>query len=714
MKKILFVANLDSFFIKFLISQLKYFKDLGYIIHVASRNENIEIPYCDKKYNIPFARGFNIKDNIKSYLETQKIINKENYDIVYCHTPFGGAIGRLAARKAHKKGTKVIYMAHGFHFYKGASILNWLLYYVAEKQLAKITDLLITINKEDYNIANKKFKTKVEYINGVGLDTKKFDFNMSKEEKQKLRKSLGLKMNDFVIIYPAEINKNKNQMWLIKTMAEVIKKHNNIHLLLPGNDKLKGKLYKLSIKLGIQDNIHFLGFRKDIPRLLKISDLAVSSSKREGLPVNIMEAIYANLPVVATECRGNRDLIKNGKNGYIVKINDSKDFISKIMRYYNGYDKGKLDEINEKIIDNFILEGVMQQFEKAFIPYVYRKERKIRVLHILMSNKFSGAEKVAYKIITSCNEEIEMAYCSPKGPIISTLKEGKIKYVRLLGKNIFSIRRAIKMYNPDIIHAHDYRAGALVAFSGFKGKIISHLHNNNPFIKTWNINSIVYNLAIPRFDKIIGVANIILEEAIFKKKMKNKYTTIYNYIDKKKIIEKSKMYKVKEKYDLYFLGRFSEPKNPSLFIDIVYNYKKQNPNVKSVMIGDGELFDECKEKIKSLDLEHNIKLYGFASNPFPIVKNSSIGIMPSKWEGFGLAALESMCLNKPVLNSGVGGFSEMLCDNKDFICNNLEEYILKINKYLNNKQKINFSFINKYINKQNWKNKFLEIYWGII
>lgn len=364
MKKILFVANLDSFFIKFLIPQLKYFKDLGYIIHIASRNENIEIPYCDKKYNVPFARSFNIKDNIKSYFETKKIINKENYDIVYCHTPFGGAIGRLAAKKVRKKGTKVIYMAHGFHFYKEASILNWLLYYVAEKQLAKITDLLITINKEDYNIANKKFKTKVEYINGVGLDTKKFDFDMSEKDKQKLRKSLGLKPDDFVMIYPAEINKNKNQMWLIKTMSEVIKKHNNIHLLLPGNDKLKGKAQKFAKKLFIQDNIHFLGFRKDIPQLLKISDLAVSSSKREGLPVNIMEAIYANLPVVATECRGNRDLIKNGKNGYIVKINDNKDFISKIMKYYNGYDKTKISDINDKIINKFVLESVMRQFEK--------------------------------------------------------------------------------------------------------------------------------------------------------------------------------------------------------------------------------------------------------------------------------------------------------------------------------------------------------------
>ncbi|HOZ54113.1 MAG TPA: glycosyltransferase [Bacilli bacterium] len=710
MKKILFVANLDSFFTKFLIPQLKYFKDLGYIIHVVSKNENIDLPYCDKKINIPFARSFNIKENISSYFQTKKLINKKNYDIVYCHTPFGGAIGRLASRKARKKGTKVIYMVHGFHFYKGAPIIKWLLYYYAEKYLARFTDLIITINKEDYEIAKKKFNTKVEYINGVGLDTEKFNFDISLEEKNKLLKSLGLKEDNFIITYPAEINKNKNQLWLIKTLSKIIKENNNIHLLLPGNDKLKGKCQKLAVKLRVNNNIHFLGFRKDIPKLLNISSLAVSSSKREGLPVNIMEAIYVGLPVVATECRGNRDLIINGKNGYIVKLNDYESFNLKVMSYYNGYDKIKILETNKNIINKFVLDGVMKKFDSIMEPYISKKGNKIKVLHILMSNKFSGAEKVAYKIILNCSDEIDMAYCSPKGPVTSVLKEGKIKYIRLYGKNIFSIRRAIKKYNPDIIHAHDYRASALVAFSGYRGKIISHLHNNNPFIRTWNINSIIYNLAIPKFDKIIGVANIILKEAIFKKRMQHKFVTIYNYVDKKQIIIKSKKYNVKEKYDIFFLGRFSEPKNPEGFIDIINEYRKQSPNVKSIMIGDGELFDYCKNKIISLGLEKNIILHGFASNPFPIIRNSSLGIMPSKWEGFGFVALESMCLKKPVLNSGVGGFSEMLCEHSEFICNNMDEYLSKINKYLNSKDKINFSFINKYTNKKSWKNQFMEVY----
>ena len=145
-KKILFSANLDSFFIKFLIPQLKYFKEQGYEVHIASKSENIEIPYCDKKFDVSFARSFNLKENLNSYRQMKQILKNEKYDLISCHTPFGGAITRLAAKKVKLINTKVVYMAHGFHFYKGAPLKNWLLFYSAEKYLSKYTDDLITIN----------------------------------------------------------------------------------------------------------------------------------------------------------------------------------------------------------------------------------------------------------------------------------------------------------------------------------------------------------------------------------------------------------------------------------------------------------------------------------------------------------------------------------------------------------------------------------------
>ena len=361
MRKILVTANLESFYIKFLIPQLKEFKLNGYEIHIATKSENLDVPYVDKKIDVCFARSFNIKDNIKSFKQMKQLIKSEKYDIISCHTPFGGAITRLAAKSVKSKA-KIVYMAHGFHFYQGAPIKNWLLFYFAEKYLAKYTDVLLTINSEDYKIAKSKFDSSVKFVNGVGLDSDKFNFKFSAKEKINLRESLGLNKTDFVVVYPAELSKRKRQIWLIKTIKDTFLERKDFHLLLPGKDSLKGKCQRLVKKYKLENKIHFLGFRNDIPKIIKISNLAVSSSKQEGLPVNIMEAVYNGLPIVATDCRGNRDLIKNGKNGFLINKNDRIEFVNKIMKIYkmNELQLEKIRAENKKIIKPYLLTEVIK------------------------------------------------------------------------------------------------------------------------------------------------------------------------------------------------------------------------------------------------------------------------------------------------------------------------------------------------------------------
>ncbi len=365
--RILMTANENSFFIKFLIPQLKYYKDLGYEIHVASKEDGNEIPYCDKKFNVDFARGLNIKSNLKSYKQMKKIIENNKYDLISCHTPFGGFITRLATKKIKNKNTKIIYTAHGFHFYKGAPLINWILFYNAEKYMAKYTDTIITINKEDYELAHKKFKkTKVQYVEGIGFLSDRFDFEMDKQERKKYRKDLGIKENDFVIIYPAELLNRKRQEWLIKSLKDILLINKDIHVLLPGKDSMNGKLQVLAKKLNIDKNIHFLGFRKDVPKLLKISNLAVSTSIQEGLPVNVMEALYIGLPVVVTECRGNRDLVEDGINGYIVDKNNMLEFKNKVMKFYEDFKIGKTYEIDNSSIKKYSIDNVLNKIIEIY------------------------------------------------------------------------------------------------------------------------------------------------------------------------------------------------------------------------------------------------------------------------------------------------------------------------------------------------------------
>jgi len=228
-----------------------------------------------------------------------------------------------------------------------------------EKILAHCTDTLITTNKEDYDLAKNKFKTDVRYVPGVGIDPKKFDISMTQQQKTDLRKSLGLKDSDFVMIYPAELNKNKNQKMLIDVMEIISKTHNNIHLLLPGKDNMNGYHQKIAKEKNL-NNIHFLGYRNDIPQLMKISNLAVSTSLREGLPVNIMEAMYVGLPIIATNCRGNRDLIKNGLNGYILESNDQNGLANKVAYLEKRIDaRDRMARNNNKLISNYLLAKIL-------------------------------------------------------------------------------------------------------------------------------------------------------------------------------------------------------------------------------------------------------------------------------------------------------------------------------------------------------------------
>lgn len=340
MKKALILASVASMIEQFNMGNIKVLQELKYEVHVATnfidsgtitreRAEELKNKLKDlnvKYYQIEFDRNVLSTKNIQAYKQVKKLIKENRYNIIHIHSPIGGVCGRLAARKERKNGTKVIYTAHGFHFFKGAPAKNWLIYYPVEKWLSKYTDCLITINEEDYNLAKKKFKAKnVEYVPGIGVDENKFNFEMSREERNELRKSLGINEDDFVFIQVGELNNNKNQIMTIEAIKELVKENNKIKLLLVGIGDLK-EYYENKIKeYNLEKSVFLLGYRNDVPKLLKISDVLISTSKREGLPVNILEAMFAGLPIIATNCRGNRDLVPDNNLVEIDNVEQLKD-----------------------------------------------------------------------------------------------------------------------------------------------------------------------------------------------------------------------------------------------------------------------------------------------------------------------------------------------------------------------------------------------------
>lgn len=333
--KVLFCATVDYHFKAFHLPILKWFKEKGWEVHIAASGE-IELPFVDQKFNIPIQRSPFHTTNVAAYQELKTIINKNDYKIIHCHTPMGGVLTRLAAKEARKNGTKVFYTAHGFHFCKGAPIMNWLLYYPIEKVLARYTDCLITINEEDYNLAiSRRFMAReIEHVHGVGVDTERFK-PLNTVEKREQREKLGYKENDFLLFYAAEFNNNKNQQFLIKALAEIKNSIPNAKLLLAGEGALQDACRKLATELGIDHMVEFLGYRNDIVNLLPMCDAAVASSLREGLPVNIMEAMACGLPVVATENRGHNELIVNQYNGWTISPGNINDMANKIILLAN-------------------------------------------------------------------------------------------------------------------------------------------------------------------------------------------------------------------------------------------------------------------------------------------------------------------------------------------------------------------------------------------
>ena len=323
MPKVLFVATVvKKHIMEFHLPFLKMFQEHGWQTAVAARNDyddpaDCQIPFCDDYYDIPFERNPFKAGNLTAYKKLKQIIDTGHYDIIHCHTPVGAALARLAAREARKKGTRVIYTAHGFHFYKGAPLLNWLIFYPVERWLAHDTDVLITINQEDYQRAQHFKAGKVVYVPGVGVDLKKFHVDVT--DKAAKRQELGLAADDFVLLSVGELIPRKNHQVVLKALGRLQEqgKLGNIQYLICGQGAKMDELKALAKSLDIADHVHFLGYRRDIPDICSASDVFMFMSLQEGLPVALMEAMACGLPAVCTNIRGNTDLIENGVTGFL-------------------------------------------------------------------------------------------------------------------------------------------------------------------------------------------------------------------------------------------------------------------------------------------------------------------------------------------------------------------------------------------------------------
>lgn len=314
MKKVLLVTTVSGFVPQFELNNVHILQNLGYEVHYAANyhtpsygNDNHRLDGTRiVRHQIDFVRSPFKAQNLAVYRQLCQLMKQEDFDLVHCHTPMGGVMARLAAHTTHT--VPVVYTAHGFHFYHGAPLLNWLCYYPMERFLSRFTDQQICINQEDYELAKKSFHAKhVDYIPGVGIDLTHIP-NFNDAEIQQKKDSLGLPPDKIIILSSGEMIKRKNHETAIRAIAKLPEQYPILYVIC-GHGKLNEYLHQLVQTLHLENKVTFLGYREDMLENLQIADLFLFPSYQEGLPMSLLEAMASGLPVLCSDIRGSRDLM---------------------------------------------------------------------------------------------------------------------------------------------------------------------------------------------------------------------------------------------------------------------------------------------------------------------------------------------------------------------------------------------------------------------
>ncbi|GIM28753.1 hypothetical protein CPJCM30710_14190 [Clostridium polyendosporum] len=312
--------------------------------------------------------------------------------------------------------------------------------------------------------------------------------------------------------------------------------------------------------------------------------------------------------------------------------------------------------------------------------------KKFKILHVLPSRSYSGAENVAIQIIKGLSDKYEAAYCSQPGPIIDTCKMYNVQFIPIKSRTPYEIARASCEWGADLVHAHGCRMAGMSVTAGLKIPVIFHLHNDPDWIRKINPLSLIHFYVSMRSRKVISCTSTITEQDVFNKYLLDKVITINNVVDSDKIKELSRMGKCNKSYDVALFGRLNYQKDPLRFLSIIKETKKYLPNIKVVMIGDGDLKQDCELYIEKNELKDNVDMCGFMVNPFYILKNTKVVVSVSKFEGLPMALLEAMSLNKPVIATPVGGNKIIVNNSRGVLCDTDKEFIHKIIEILTNER----------------------------
>lgn len=384
-KKALLITTVSGFVPQFEMENVKLLQELGYEVHYASNFKNPHYGTDNRRlkktgiqnHQIDFVRSpYHFWQNLKAYHQLVKLLQEDFYELIHCHTPMGAVLARLAVRRVNgrKKGIYVIYTAHGFHFYQGAPLRNWILYYPVERWLAKDTDLLITMNEEDTYHAKKMCRyltTKVKWVHGVGIDLSYWTGkDLTSQEKQyirtKIRKRLGISEKATIYLSVGELSKRKNHRVVISAFTKLKQKQllsEQSYYLIAGKGTKFSSLRRQIYRAGLQKQILLLGYRQDIRELLFAADVFLFPSLQEGMPVALLEAAAAGLDLLAEDIRGNQEILQN-TDGILISGKNKGAWIKGLQLEQRRREQKDLIKVP---LEQFSIENRLKLYDKAVI-----------------------------------------------------------------------------------------------------------------------------------------------------------------------------------------------------------------------------------------------------------------------------------------------------------------------------------------------------------
>lgn len=607
----------------------------------------------------------------KYHNELKKVLKEGNYKIVHSHlntlsvfSLFAAKCAGIPVRIAHSHSTTS-------KSEKKKNILKQVL-----RPFSKVfaTDYMCCSEVAGrWLFGNKEYDKGNVYLLNNAIDLDKFKYD--EKVKEEIRRELNILKDTLVIGHVGRFVETKNHKFLIDIFKKIHNKNSDSILLLVGQGPLMNEIKEKVRKLGLENCVKFLGQRNDVNKLYNVMDVFCLPSLYEGLPVVGVEAQANGLLCMFADTMTKESKVLESTK-FMSLENDANEWNECILNELKKFTRKT--SIEEMTANKFNIKHEAQHLEKYYIS-----KNTNTVLHIINSKMFSGLESVACDIIQNV-KSFNHVYVTQKGPILDILEERNIKYEIIEKMSIREIKRVTKKYKAKIIHAHDFTASVICALANTKVSLISHLHNNSPWLKKFSFKSIAFLYAGLKADKILTVSESIQKEYIFSKFINDKIECIGNPISRDKILSKVSENDYKKKYDICCVARITTQKNPYKFLEIINEIKKDRPNIKAIWVGDGDLKDNVLERVVELKLNKNIEFVGFQKNPYMYMAKSKIFMLTSDWEGFGLVAFEALTLGLPCVVSNVGGLSEIVDESCGAVCENDLEFISEIRELLLN------------------------------